>query len=316
MTNESRGIEWKVGIFMLIGLVVIGFMAIKFGKLGQGLKKYYTITAEFPNASGLLKGADVNLAGARVGFTAEAPALIEGRYAVQVVLKIKDGVKIPSASTFLISSAGFIGDTFVSITPPANPDLNDILQDGASVKGIRMEGISDLAIKGGDVMDELKKRLKELEEPIRDIRERVLAEKNLKAIDEAFATLGEVSASFKSSMKGLDEVLTKAKEAVQVVKEDAAAAKAPIEKLDGVMKKIDAAAGELKTTLAEIKAAASAVSKTFDAAKTLVNKANTGKGALGLLLGDKETADNLKALIQNLREHGVLFYKNRSKAAP
>jgi ABC-type transporter Mla subunit MlaD len=313
MTNESRGIEWKVGIFMLIGLVVIAFMAVKFGKLGQGLKKYYHITAEFPNASGLLKGADVNLAGARVGFTAEAPELIEGRYAVQVVLKIKDGVKIPRASTFLISSAGFIGDTFVSITPPANPDLDDILKDGESVKGIRMEGISDLAIKGGDVMDELKKRLKELEEPIRDIRERVLAEKNLKAIDEAFATLGEVSASFKNSMKGLDEVITKAKEAVQIVKEDAAAAKAPIEKLDGVMKKIDAAAGELKTTLAEIKSAASAMGKTFDAAKTLVNKANTGKGALGLLLGDKETADNLKALIQNLREHGVLFYKNRSK---
>ena len=59
MTNESRGIEWKVGVFMLIGLAVIAFMAIKFGKLSQGLKKYYNITAEFPNASGLLKGADV-----------------------------------------------------------------------------------------------------------------------------------------------------------------------------------------------------------------------------------------------------------------
>jgi chromosome segregation ATPase len=194
--------------------------------------------------------------------------------------------------------------------------LNDILKDGESVKGARLQALGDLAEKGADVMDELKKRLKELEAPIKDIRDRVLADKNLKAIDEAFATLSEVSSSFKNSMKGLEEVVAKAKEAVEIVKQDAAAAKAPIEKLDGVVKKIDAAAGELKGTLAEIKTAASAVSKTFDAAKTLVNKANTGKGALGLLLGDKETADNLKALIQNLREHGVLFYKNRSKAAP
>ena len=54
MTNESRGIEWKVGLFMLIGLGVIAFMAIKFGRLSQGLQKYYVVTAEFPNASGLL----------------------------------------------------------------------------------------------------------------------------------------------------------------------------------------------------------------------------------------------------------------------
>ena len=54
MKNDSRGIEWKVGLFMLVGLGLIAGMAIQFGKLGQGLKKYYMITAEFQNASGLL----------------------------------------------------------------------------------------------------------------------------------------------------------------------------------------------------------------------------------------------------------------------
>lgn len=313
MTNESRGIEWRVGVFMLIGLAVIAFMAVKFGRLSQGLKKYYVITAEFPNASGLLKGADVYLAGARVGFTADAPELISGRYAVQVVLKLKDGVKIPRGSTFVISSAGFLGDAFVSINWPANPSTTDFLNDGEKVIGVRLEGLGDLTAKGGDVMDELKKRLKELEEPIKDIRERVLAQKNLKAIDETFASLSEISSNFKNSMKGLDDVITKAKEAVDVVKEDAAAAKAPIAKLDGVVQKIDTAAGELKATLASIKNAADTVSQTLEATKSLVNKANSGKGALGMLLADKETADNLKALIRNLRERGILFYKNLGK---
>ena len=31
MTNEPRGTEWKVGLFLLIGLGVIAVMAIKFG---------------------------------------------------------------------------------------------------------------------------------------------------------------------------------------------------------------------------------------------------------------------------------------------
>ena len=309
MTNESRGIEWKVGIFMLIGLGVIAFMAIKFGRLSQGLKKYYVITAEFPNASGLLKGADVYMAGARVGFTADAPELIEGRYAVEVELKIKDGVKIPRGSAFLISSSGFLGDAFVSINPPETPDLNDILRDDEYVIGTRLEGLGDLTAKGGDVMDELKKRLQELEAPIKDISSRVLAEKNLKALDETFSSLSELTRDLKGSVKGIDDVIAKAKEAVDSVKETVSSVKAPIEK-------VDAAAGDLKATLAEIKNAATAADKAIESAKTLLNKANSGKGALGMLLADKETSDNLKALIRNLREHGILWYKNKTQTAP
>jgi phospholipid/cholesterol/gamma-HCH transport system substrate-binding protein len=304
MTKESRGIEWKVGIFMLIGLSVIAFMAVKFGRVSQGLKKYYNITAEFPNASGLLKGADVYLAGARVGFTADAPELISGRYAVKVALKLKEGVKIPRGSTFVISSAGFLGDAFVSINWPANPSTTDFLENGENVVGIRLEGLGDLTAKGGDVMDELKKRLKELEEPIKDIRERVLAAKNLKAIDDTFASLSEFTGNLKETTKGIDDVIAKAKEAVDTVKETVSSVKTPIAK-------IDAAAADLKSTLAEIKKAASSADKTLDSAKTLIGKANSGKGALGMLLADKETGENLKALIRNLREHGVLWYKNR-----
>ena len=306
MTNESRGIEWKVGVFMLIGLGVIAFMAVKFGKLSQGLKKYYNITAEFPNASGLLKGADVYMAGARVGFTAEAPELIQGRYAVQVSLKLKDGIKIPRGSSFLISSSGFLGDAFVSINPPANPNLDDIFKDGEYVKGTRLEGFGDLAVKGGDVMDELKKRLQELETPIKDIRERVLAEKNLKAIDETFASLSTLTSDLKRSVKGIDDVIAKAKEAVETVKDTFGSVKAPIAK-------IDAAAADLKVTLTSIKSAANSADRALDSARVLIGKANSGKGALGMLLADKETADNLKALISNLREHGILWYKNRAK---
>ena len=306
MKTESRGIEWKVGVFMLIGLGVIAFMAIKFGKLSQGLKKYYSISAEFPNASGLLKGADVYMAGARVGFTADAPELIEGRYAVQVLLKIKDAVKIPHGSSFIISSSGFLGDAFVSINPPASPNMDDLFKDGEYVKGTRLEGFGDLAVKGGDVMDELKKRLQELEAPIKDIRERVLAEKNLKAIDETFASLSVLTTDLKGSVKGIDDVIAKAKEAVETVKETAASVKTPIAK-------IDAAAADLKSTLEGIRKAAGTADKALASTRTLMEKANAGKGALGMLLGDKETADNLKALISNLREHGILWYKNRGK---
>lgn len=306
MKSDSRGIEWKVGLFMLIGLGLIAGMAIQFGKLGQGLKKYYMITAEFQNASGLLKGADVYMAGARVGFTADAPQLIEKRFAVKVVLKIKEGVKIPRGSSILIGSSGFLGDAFIGINPPANPNLNDSLKNGDYVIGTRLEGFGDLAVKGADVMDELKKRLQELETPIKDIRERVLSDKNLKAIDETFSSLSELTRDLKGSVKGIDDVIAKAKEAVDTVKDTVGSVKAPIAK-------IDAAAADLKVTLTSIKSAANSADRALESARMLLGKANAGKGTLGMLFADKETGDNLKALIQNLREHGILWYKNKSK---
>jgi len=219
MKDDLKGIEWKVGVFMLVGLAIIAVMAIKFGKLSQGLKSYYTIIAEFPNASELLIGADVYLAGARVGFTADAPELIDGRFAVKVVLKMKEAVRIPRGSSFIISSSGFLGDAFVSINPPPNPDMNDVLSHGEYVVGTRLEGFGDLAVKGGDVMDELKKRLQELEAPIKDVRERLLSDKNLKNIDDTFASLSEISGSLKTTSKGLGEVVEKSKAAADSVKE-------------------------------------------------------------------------------------------------
>lgn len=293
MSNEIRGIEWKVGLFMLIGLGVIAVMAIKFGKLGQGLKKYNTIVAEFPNASGLLKGATVYLSGAKVGFTADSPELIDGKYAVRVDLKLRTDVKIPRGSTFIIGSSGFLGDAFVSINPPADPKPNDVLRNGDYVVGIRLQGIGDLVETGGDVMAELKKRLQELETPIKDV--------------------GEIAANLKTTSKGLDEVITKAKGAADTVTETVVSAKAAIQKADSVVKKVDDAATDLKGTLADIRKAVGLAGKAMESARSLLANASGGKGALGLLLADKETAENLKTLIRNLREHGVLFYKNKAK---
>lgn len=313
MSTETRGVEWKVGLFMLIGLGIIAYMAIQFGKVGKGLRKSYTIVAEFPNASGLLKGADVYLAGARVGFTGEAPELIEGRWAVRVNLKLKQEVNIPRGSTFIIGSAGFLGDAYVSINPPSNPTPGDVLKNGDYVIGTRIESLSDLTAKGGDVIGELKKRLQELEAPIKDVKVRLLSDQNLKNLEQSFADFREITTTLKNTMKGLDEVVTKAKAAADTVTETVSAAKGAIGKVDGVVLKVDSAATELKGTLADIRKAAVSANKALESAKTLMGDATHGKGTLGVLLSDKETAENLKTLIKNLKERGILWYKDKAK---
>ena len=49
---------------------------LQFGRLGEGFKTYYALTIRFNDASGLLKGSDVLLAGAKIGKVAGGPRMI------------------------------------------------------------------------------------------------------------------------------------------------------------------------------------------------------------------------------------------------
>jgi hypothetical protein len=43
-------------------------------------------------------------------------------------------------------------------------------------------------------------------------------------------------------------------------------------------------------------------------ADSFINEAKNGKGTLGLLINDRQTANNLRDLIKNMKEHGPVFY--------
>src|SRR6266498_3324542 len=66
MNRHERGLEFKVGAFVFVGLAMLGALIVQFGRLGEGFKTYYGLTVRFSDASGLLKGSDVLLAEARV----------------------------------------------------------------------------------------------------------------------------------------------------------------------------------------------------------------------------------------------------------
>ena len=63
MIQHERGLEFKVGAFVFLGLVMLGALVVQFGRVGEGFKTYYAVNVRFADASGLLKGSDVLLAG-------------------------------------------------------------------------------------------------------------------------------------------------------------------------------------------------------------------------------------------------------------
>ena len=108
MASENGTLEFRVGLFVLIGLVIIGYMVVSVGRFSNGLKTFYPVTVELPNASGLLKNSKVLLAGASIG-TAGAPEVLPSGLGVRVPLLIDTRVQIARNSRLVVGSSGLMG---------------------------------------------------------------------------------------------------------------------------------------------------------------------------------------------------------------
>ena len=115
MYNRDPRTETKVGLFVLFGLAVVAVTVVYFGRLGQGLQKFYDLEVDFPNASGLLAGSDVRLGGARIGYVAKPPRVLPAMQGVAVELKINEEVSLPAMSKFIIGSSGLLGNRFIDV---------------------------------------------------------------------------------------------------------------------------------------------------------------------------------------------------------
>ncbi len=304
MSNERKNTEVYVGLFLLIGFTFIAGMVVTFGKVGQSFQKKYEIVVEFPNASGLVKDSDVLLAGARIGYVSEIPKLVGHSYTVQVALSIRDDVKIPRKSDFVIGSSGLMGDRYVDVIPQANFDPGDVAQPNELIKGSRASNMDDLMVKGGLAMDDIRREMAEIDKIRKTIDEGLLSKTNIANIEETFKKLKEASTNFSDSSQKLEPIFISAKEVVDSAKT--------------TMKTVDSAAGDLRLAIADIRKTAESATKTMDSAKglvdsgrTLVKKISDGNGPLGTLISDPESAGNLKAFLSNLRRSGPLFYKDR-----
>lgn len=108
--------EIAVGLFLILGVAAISFLAIKMGDVGGDGKGSYSIRARFASISGLKEGAFVEVAGVRVGQVTGINLDTED-YAAEITMSIDDRVRLQDDSIASVRTSGIIGEKFVKITP-------------------------------------------------------------------------------------------------------------------------------------------------------------------------------------------------------
>jgi phospholipid/cholesterol/gamma-HCH transport system substrate-binding protein len=275
MNRHERGLEFKVGVFVFVGLAMVGALVVQFGRLGEGFKTYYTLTVRFNDAGGLLNGTDVLLAGARIGKVAGAPKLLkDGGGGVAVPLKIYDYIKIPEGTKFTVGSTGLLGDRFVNVIMPSGQP-KAYLPPNAFINGARETGINDLTREGGALVNDLRGTVQKIDTTMTRLNQDTLSAQNMENLKASMEHLNQATSALAESSK----------------------------KLDGVIEQAD-------STMASAKQAADGLQNAIADTRKVLRSATQGKGLVATLLNDQQLASDLHALISNLRAHGVLFYRD------
>lgn len=100
----------------LVIAVAVGFLAFIATRTGTGSLSGYEVNARLPKVDGLGVGTDVRLAGIKIGTVTDL-TLDPKTYLVTVHMNIREDIKIPADSSVLVTSAGFLGSQYLSITP-------------------------------------------------------------------------------------------------------------------------------------------------------------------------------------------------------
>ena len=108
--------ETIVGIFVIFGLLCVGYMTVKLGKVNLFGDDSYSLMAKFTTVAGLRKGSPVNILGIDVGRVERITMDQENLRAV-VELRIKNDIKIYDDAIASIKTEGLIGDKYLSIDP-------------------------------------------------------------------------------------------------------------------------------------------------------------------------------------------------------
>ena len=111
---ERGKLEFVVGVFVLVGILCLGYLAIKLGKLELVGGDYYELKADFSSASGLKNGASIEIAGVEVG-RVKSITLKEDQ--AQVLLAIQDGITLYDDAIASIKTRGIIGEKFMGLSP-------------------------------------------------------------------------------------------------------------------------------------------------------------------------------------------------------
>lgn len=284
MNTASQSI--RVGIFFVLGVALswIAYETLSGARLERA--KGYRIEATFDNLQQLKTSDEVRMAGVRIGNV--AATRLDGVRAV-AVLQIDEQYKIPADSEATITTAGLLGTNYVAIIPGTSADP---LSDGAKIATFKTPGFNDVVAEVGKIGERMDQVFAKVEDSL----------DGLKGLtgggDEQEGGPGSLFSS-------LNEVVNENRETLKSTLANFDQISSEIAKGEGTIGKLikdPAAYDQLLATAKDIQKTANDASGLIAEAQNIMDHVKQGDGALGAIIYDEQTGQDIKVAIANVKD--------------
>ena len=288
--DKSRT-DIKVGLFVLVGLVLIAGGMVWFSKGTSIFRGTYELKLRAVNVGGIKQRAGVLLAGVQVGSVSQVRLAEDGR-SVLIRLKIYNDFKIYHDARFVIEQAGFLGDQFVSVIPTTN-NL-PLLTDGDEVPCQEPFNLQEVARSAAGFIQRIDETAKKLDASVSDLRRVVLNDAVLTNFAVAIGNTRLFSEQALGTINGINSLVATNADQVNLAVSNA------VFFSQELMRLADSANSLLATNGAEATAAVGNIKASTETLKKLMDDLQSGKGLAGTILQNGQLATNFQLIADNL----------------
>jgi phospholipid/cholesterol/gamma-HCH transport system substrate-binding protein len=276
----KNSLEFKVGAMTLAALFVLTF-AVLFLSNFSFSPGSYVVTADFNFLGGLKVNAPVRYAGGIDVGRVKAIRPDNGKAAVDMLITQKD-FKLKTDSLVALYGDGLLGSRYVEID--SNLGTGDELKTGESLEGKDANNLDKTFSQLGDVMETF---------------EQMMGDPKSKAsILSAFDNLNKTSAALLS-------LTDTSRDKITTILSNLSNSSGQVNKIVNSVSSISTSLATLSSTLdkKDINESIKNLNSTLITVNQLAQDVHSGKGAIGVLLEDPQTADDLKGLVEELKAH-------------
>lgn len=315
--------EAKVGLFVLLGIVLLVYMSLRVGGIRLGGAEGYTLYVTFDSAAGLDKDSSVRVAGVEVGRVKEIQ--LKDSKAL-LTLQIRPEVVIRKDFTAVLTTKGLLGEKYLELIPgsPNAPPMEEGQEITRTTSYADMDKlITILSDVSGDIKNvtrtlsdvlggpEGEASLRNIIRNIEEISVRVnrMIAVNDERLGDIIANLAdftallreegpEISKDLRLAVNNLNESLVKTSENLnQLIEENRGNLREGVENLKIASVKLERAMDEVNNMVQEV---SPEVKSTVGSVGSIAKKIDEGQGTIGKLVNDPETHDNLNKTITGI----------------
>jgi ABC-type transporter Mla subunit MlaD len=288
---EKTHLEWKVGLFVFIGLALLATLLIEFGKGAPLFRSTYNLYVNARNVGGLKTRATVLMAGVQIGTVSDI-RLGAGGTNVVITLRLYKDYGVASDARFVIEQSGFLGDQFIAIVQTGSGA--PLFKPGSEAFVEEPFNLQEVARSATGFIKRIDETARKLNDTVSDVRRLVLNEQTLSNLSATVSTLRTASEHALTAVDKVNGVIDTNRPSVGMAVSNVVAFSEQMGQVGTHF------SGMMATNSAEITAAVQNIESATATLKAVLDDLEAGKGLAGNVLRNEALASDFRAITGNL----------------